>query len=93
MTENLKLQSPPRGYEQIRELVRNEWDPIGVREIPGAEDEYDAYVPEIYSLLLKRASFKEVFSFLWQLETEHMGLPGDEIATKKFVQTLIALVV
>jgi len=91
VTGNLKLQPPPRGYEQIRELVLTDWDPIGVREISGAEDEYDAYVPEIYSLLLKRTSSDEVFSYLWQLETEHMGLQGDKTATKKFVQTLMAL--
>lgn len=92
MTEHMKLKPPPDGYAQIRELVRTKWDPIGVGQTPGAEDEYDAYVPEIYSLLLNRASSEELFSYLWQLETEHMGLPGNEIATKKFVRTLMTLI-
>jgi hypothetical protein len=69
-----------------------EWDPIGVRDIPGAEDEYDAYIPEIYSLLVNQSSEKEIFAYLWQLETEHMGLTGNETATRNFAKTLLNLV-
>jgi hypothetical protein len=28
----------------IAEVLRRNWDPIGVRDVPETEDEYDAYV-------------------------------------------------
>jgi hypothetical protein len=31
-----------------------EWDPIGVGQIPEAQDEYDSYVPDVYKLLITR---------------------------------------
>jgi hypothetical protein len=37
---------------RIRNILMREWDPIGVRKIPGApEDEYDAYIDDICELL------------------------------------------
>jgi len=30
----------------------NEWDPIGVKGIPGAHDEYDSYVSAIHKMLI-----------------------------------------
>jgi hypothetical protein len=42
-------------YEQelltrVNEVLHYIWDPIGVRGEPNARDEYDSYVPEVYSL-------------------------------------------
>lgn len=45
----------------IREILTKEWDPIGVAGIPEAQDEYNAYVSEVYRLLSRRASAKELF--------------------------------
>lgn len=67
------------------------WDPIGVREIPEAQDEYDHYVPAIYRLLVTRRSKQELFDYLWWLETEHMGLSGDRQATEAFAEHLQGL--
>lgn len=72
----------------IRRALFEEWDPIGVKAIPGAEDEYDSYIPEIYRLLLERKGKDEIFAYLWRLETEHMGLTGDRQATKRFAELL-----
>lgn len=75
----------------IRSALFNEWDPIGVRDIPGAVGEYDAYVGEIYSLLAKRATAEEIFNYLWHLETGHMGLEGDRKNTESFTRRLLLL--
>lgn len=79
---------------QIHKVVRKmlaEWDPVGVRGMPGAEGEYDAYVPEVVQLINRDPSEEEIFSYLWQLETDHMGLVGNEEATKEFARRLLAL--
>lgn len=75
-----------RFHEAIHKARLPEWDPIGVREFSEARDEYDAYVPIIYTMLTSRPSLDDMFTYLWRLETEHMGLKGDRKATKQFAQ-------
>lgn len=75
----------------IREGLLQDWDPIGVRGIPEAHDEYYGYIGRIYELLNLGASLEEIFKFLWWLETEHMGLRGDRSATERFARWLIEL--
>lgn len=78
-------------HEAIRRALLQEWDPIGVGTIPEAQDEYDAYVPTIYKLLIAQKPKHEIFDYLWWLETEHMGLTGDRQATEKFAERLMQI--
>lgn len=80
-----------RRHSLIREILLKDWDPIGVSGIPEAKDEYDAYVSEVYRLLTRRASVREVFEYLWWLETEHMGLRGDRQRTRAIAEKLVEL--
>jgi hypothetical protein len=77
--------------ETIREILLREWDPIGIAELSEAQDEYDAYVVEVYWLLSQHAKQSEVFRHLWSLETEHMGLCGDRQRTEKVAERLAGL--
>jgi hypothetical protein len=69
-----------------------EWDPIGVSEFAGAQDEYDSYVDEISELLSKKASAGSIFDWLWLIETEHMMLDGDRQQTARVAERLAGLV-
>jgi hypothetical protein len=80
-----------RDHQEIRRVLLEEWDPIGVRGIPEAQDEYDGYVPDVHRLLMRRASALEVFEYLWQVEAEHMGLPGNRAHTQEIAARLVAL--
>jgi len=40
--------------EKIRKILMKEWDPIGVYEMDGPEDEYDSYIDNIYQIILTR---------------------------------------
>jgi hypothetical protein len=61
---------------KIRQVLMEEWDPIGVREFPEAYDEYDSYVGEVYTLLMeRRASQDEIADFLYRVAIERMSLP------------------
>ncbi|MEM7174369.1 MAG: hypothetical protein AAF443_00360 [Chlamydiota bacterium] len=64
-------------YKKIRKILLNDWDPIGIQGIPEAQDEYDNYVPLVYGLLISRKSEDEIFNYLYQLETEQMGLSSN----------------
>lgn len=77
---------------KVREILINEWDPIGVWATPEAQDEYDSYVPQICGLLMKAASKEAVFEHLWHIETAHMELaatPAGKERTQHVVQKLM----
>jgi hypothetical protein len=76
---------------RIGELLMSSWDPIGVRGMDGAHDEYDGYVEDVTSLVMEKASFEEIFSYLWSLETVHMGMMGNLKNTRSFAQELLLL--
>ena len=76
----------------VQQALIKEWDPIGVSDVPEAQDEYDSYAPKITGMLIEKKPRNEIFDYLWLLETDHMGLTGtDEArnATDKFVDRLI----
>ena len=59
---------------RISEVLHYVWDPIGVRGEPNARDEYDAYVPQIYSLLQSEATAEQIAACLDGIATGSMGL-------------------
>jgi hypothetical protein len=74
---------------QIRRILLEVWDPIGVKDIPEAQDEYDGYAPRIYSLLQRGASDYELASELFRITTETMGLSGAQ--REDMMPTVLAL--
>ena len=78
-------------HDAIRGVLLNEWDPIGVVDIPGAQDEYDSYIPTIYRLLIRREPVYEVFDYLWWAETKNMGLSGNRQRTEQVAERLVGL--
>ena len=78
-------------HHAIKEILLHEWDPIGVSRIPQAHDEYDSYVGEVHSLLIRRASTEKIEELLWWIETEHMGLAGNRSQTAAIAERLARL--
>jgi hypothetical protein len=78
-------------HSEIHEILLKEWDPIGISHVPEAQDEYDAYVSEVYRLLSRRVSQHEIFDYLWTIETQHMGLCGNRQRTEKVAEKLAKL--
>jgi hypothetical protein len=59
----------------IRHVLVNVWDPIGLKDAFNLEgDEYDCCVGPVATLLLRHASDDEIAEYLWRQGTEHMGL-------------------
>lgn len=78
-------------HQAVHAAVLHEWDPIGIRNIPEAQDEYDAYVPKICELLKLPNSRNDVVSYLGWLATEQMGLSGNNQVTEDFADRLIQI--
>ena len=58
-------------------VLHRAWDPIGVRGMEGAADEYDSYAPKLLAMLERGAGDQEVADHLTQIEQERMGLQPD----------------
>jgi len=50
---------------QIRHILLQSWDPIGIRDEPNAQDEYDGYIGKLYELLVRGAAYSEVVEYLY----------------------------
>jgi hypothetical protein len=57
----------------IAEILHRNWDPIGVRDTPETEGEYNAYVDGVYRLLVSGASVRELAAHLVHVEAEALG--------------------
>jgi len=62
--------------ESIRRILLHDWDPIGVQQVPEAQDEYDSYAGGVYRLLASGSSAQEIADHLWRIDNETMGLPA-----------------
>jgi hypothetical protein len=57
----------------IAAVLRRDWDPIGLRDMPDSQDEYERYVRGVYRLLVSEASVRELAEHLAEVEAEALG--------------------
>ena len=48
---------------KIKELLLKKWDPIGICNTEGAEDEYTQYAHDIYKIIQSSNSSEELFEY------------------------------
>lgn len=63
----------PAHLESGLRALLNEWNPIGVSDIP--EDEYDCFIAPLLSKLQAGAGQAEIDAYLRHELVEHFGLP------------------
>jgi hypothetical protein len=67
----------------ILEILLTEWDPIGVSDIPEAQDEYDACADTVFGILVNQtASVDAIAQYLFKIATEHIGLSYPEFTER-----------
>jgi hypothetical protein len=72
--------SPPFAYAH--------WDPIGVRGVPDARDEYDSYLGRLAERLRRNCGADDVADLLAEMESESMGVSatgGDLVPTARLL--------
>jgi hypothetical protein len=63
---------------QVREILLQTWDPIGIAGVAAARDEYDQYVKPITVMITTGTSADELSRYLLEIETNRMALKGDQ---------------
>ena len=59
---------------KVDKILWEEWDPIGVNDYGGPDDEYRGYVPSIIKLLEEEADESKIAKLLHQYANINMGL-------------------
>jgi hypothetical protein len=65
---------------EVRRVLWEVWDPIDGKQLGGADDEYDAYVGDVVSLLCKGSTDEQIAQQLLKLVTENMQLSRAQVA-------------
>jgi hypothetical protein len=71
----------------IRRVFLNVWDPIGVRDAPMAQDEYDGYLGGMFELLMRDASDAELKAYLDRC-VDRMGMDSSRHSDADVIKAL-----
>lgn len=80
-----------RYHEAIRHVLLHEWDPIGIADHIGAQDEYDGYIQEIHGMLIRHEPKHRLVDHLWWIETVNISVFGNRSRTEAVADRLIGL--
>jgi hypothetical protein len=75
----------------IKKILMEDWDPIGVKDEPNAQSEYDRYAMQVLGLLYQKASNDDLVDYLNAIVANHMGLKPNRQLTQSAVEKLMAL--
>jgi hypothetical protein len=82
-----------KDQERLRGALMQHWDPIGIAREPGAWDEYDDYIHEIYVLLTEQnASQAAIKAHLLDIDVKCMGLRNLAFITERSDRAAAVLV-
>ena len=59
---------------QIDSVLLRDWDPIGVADVPEAQDEYRGYSRGVYDVAVETRSARAVAEHLIRVERDRMGM-------------------
>lgn len=77
---------------KVKAILREQWDPIGIKDEPAAQDEYDSYAIEIDRMLKARPTTAGIAQRLQTIETELMGLEPNRERGQRVAIALLGLV-
>ena len=77
--------------QRIRAILSSDWDPIGVRDVPQAADEYEPYVIPVANRLMAGEPAAKLARFLLDTETNLLGLDGNARRARAVASKLRAI--
>ena len=64
------------------------WDPIGIKDEPHAQGEYDSYIGGVFDLLTNHGSEKDIEDYLWKVIEEKIHIHPQKGATQSATNAL-----
>lgn len=75
----------------IRDLLMSDWDPLGVRGLPGQRGAYDGFVGPVMEMVAGGSPATEICGYLLAVGENRTGRPGDRVRTLAVARALEAL--
>jgi hypothetical protein len=75
-------------FEFIDDLLWHAWDPLDLNG-HGPGDEYQSYVPQLFSLTIGNATAEQIAQKLRDIETETIGVTGDYEKCKQLARIIV----
>lgn len=79
-------------YEALDRLLFRQWDPIGVYDMDGPDDEYRAYLLRFWELVRSGSPEEDVVEYLAEIERNRMGCETSQERRLDIVRKAAALV-
>jgi len=76
-------------YQRIDEVMHYVWDPIAVSGVPQARDEYVAYLPQVFAMLLGSKDRGTISTHLTKVEEEQMGIMPNKQKAEEVADVLL----
>jgi hypothetical protein len=73
---------------EIRGVLMERWDPIGINDQPACWDEHDSYIGGALKLLLENGSDGDLVEYLRRIVRDRMELSADEGAIGNTINAL-----
>ena len=77
-------------WKSIDRILLEVWDPLELGGIAPA-DEYQSYVPAVFSLKIGNASLDQIADHLLEVEKSKLGLEGEERRCRNAAMKIIRL--
>ena len=76
-------------YQRADEVLHYVWDSIGISGTPQARDEYDAYLAQVFGMLVESKGKHAISSYLVKVEEERMGLTPSAVQAMRVEEVLL----
>lgn len=77
--------------KEVDRILWEDWDPIGVNDIPAARDEYSSYVPSIARLLKDGADAAQIAHHLKTIEENSLKVGVYDDRRKRVADKLVSV--
>ena len=88
-SESQMLPGDDELYRRVYEIAHYVWDPIGISEIPEANNEYNSYMMALFGRA-KSGDADALVEYMQWVETEQLGLAFDADKAKRAAKAMIA---
>jgi hypothetical protein len=76
-------------YRRVDEVLYYVWDPIGVASSPAARDEYQGYLPKVFTMLQEGMDALPIAACLDNVATDRMGLDANPEHSRRVAELLL----
>ena len=80
-----------KANEEVKNILMNDWDPIGVKSNPNAKAEYDQYALRIVGMLYNGTTQDSLADYLDKIVTEDLGLSSNKNKSIEVSKKLLAV--